>query len=789
MIEKQILFQEIKPLHSLGFALHWLKSKSKAPIEAGWTKGPRKDWVTLNRLYLSGYNVGVRLGLASKIGENYLAVVDCDVKSKSPHHRKEMEDRLETLFPGLMNRAPVVMTGRGSGSAHYYILTPQPIKTRNLARSTFSVKVLMPSSGSPSKRDRGALGEGDISEGYRIRPAWEISLMSEGSQVVLPPSIHPDSGEPYTWGRRLRDPESLPLIRLEDIREEGRIEMRDALTRAAIETMAHEDDGKKIHPDSFLEIDFMGSDLPDAITDLILDGKDCDDRSAGLMKACIAMVKLGWTEIKILSALTIQGTYLGDACFEHCNSKARTRAAAWLRRFTLKKAREGFGAEEAFKDLVEDMPLDAAESLAQEKEILGDKDWKQAIERVGPGESAKPKSSMQNVRLILKHEIGEELFRYNDFTNAISYGIKPPWDAQSGAEISDMDLIWVKNYLAIKYRFEPSTDKVLEAIKLMAYDNRFHPVRDYLKALEWDGRPRIGTWLKDYLCAIAPEPYLSLVSRKILVAMVARIFEPGKKFDHVLILEGTQGVGKSTAVRNLASDEWFTDTHFDIKDKDAVLSLGAVWLVELGELSGMRKADVDQLKEFISRTIDRIRVPYGRLPERFPRQCVFVGTTNSGEYFRDQTGNRRFWPVSVGKCDFEAVKKDRDQLFAEAVAAYTLGEALYLDDEAANAQAEEEQNLRTYEMDFLPEISNALDKDYDRPEPERLFPTTGFEMDVVFTGDGPLAKYNAEGYNRNRAAAVFRKLGFIKKRTRIKGRLKSIWIKPYFLKQRVKENG
>jgi putative DNA primase/helicase len=357
----------------------------------------------------------------------------------------------------------------------------------------------------------------------------------------------------------------------------------------------------------------------------------------------------------------------------------------------------------------------------------------------------------------LQHGVSFKLFQRNEFAATTIYGAETPWGGKLGHELKDIDVVRIKHWLARNFRYEPQDKIILDAVAKIADENKFHPVRDYLNALsDWDGRCRVENFLEVYFNAKGDPRYLRAVSRKVLCAMIARILEPGTKFDYVLILEGNQGIGKSTAIRALSGDHWFTDAHINISDKDGVLALQSVWLVELGELGGMRKADADQLKEFISRTTDRIRLPYGKLVETFPRQCVFIGTTNSAEYLKDMTGNRRFWPVEVGFCDFEAIRRDRDQILAEAMWIWqNLGEPLYLEDKEVNAIAMQEQEQRVFADSMVEKLFDYL-----------VHEQAGFDTKCFSTGDlfkmGPLMDMREDKQNQMRVADALRSLGFTK---------------------------
>jgi predicted P-loop ATPase len=209
--------------------------------------------------------------------------------------------------------------------------------------------------------------------------------------------------------------------------------------------------------------------------------------------------------------------------------------------------------------------------------------------------------------------------------------------------------------------------------------NTFHPVRQYLDGLEWDGKERVGSWLIEYAKAEDNE-YVRTVGALVLVAAVRRVRNPGCKFDEMLVLESSQGTGKSTALAILAvRDDWFADDlPLDSDSKVVMERTAGRWLVELAELKGMRRGAVEHVKAMVSRQIDKARPAYGRMAVEQARQCVFFGTTNDGAYLRDMTGNRRFWPVKIGRFDLGALRRDCDQLWAEAAAREAEGVSIRL---------------------------------------------------------------------------------------------------------------
>ena len=326
-----------------------------------------------------------------------------------------------------------------------------------------------------------------------------------------------------------------------------------------------------------------------------------------------------------------------------------------------------------------------------------------------------------------------DVFGHNEFTGRYEFTDPAPWHhgrMPSFLGVGDNDLKLLKGHLAIKHGYEADITNIEEAVTVVAHANKFHPVRDYLGGLVWDGVPRLDMWLTDHL-GVEDSAYTRAVARKTLCAAVMRVYHPGCKFDHVLVFEGLQGIGKSTVCKILGG-AWAADFTLDPHNKDSIQLMQGRWIIEMAEMETSRKADLQALKAFVSRPKDEARLAYGRAVGEFPRQSIFIGSINpgaDGTYLQDDE-NRRWWPVMCnplgGQVDFKALKAARDQLFAEAVVRCRTGkgEPLYMETQALKDAARDVVGERHSEHSWTERISQWLHELEKNPETRREFLTS-----------------------------------------------------------------
>ena len=340
---------------------------------------------------------------------------------------------------------------------------------------------------------------------------------------------------------------------------------------------------------------------------------------------------------------------------------------------------------------------DFADEYVDENTGEIDLEWMSKLKMSDSGGYSK---TTENILIILENDPTlKDKIVYDEFSNRGLVLGSLPWNKEEKKRSwTDVDDAQLRIMLETRFGIT-GANKINDALLAHSHNHKINEVADYLLKLEWDGVKRLDTLLIDYFGA-ADNIYVRETIRKMLVAAVARAIEPGVKFDNMLILAGKQGCGKSTFIRYLGRD-WFSDSLYTFEGKEASEQIQGCFIIELGELAAMARSDTNAIKQFISKTEDIFREAYGRRTGRYPRRCVFFGTTNEAEILRDNTGNRRFWPVTLGiteptKKVFDDLPNEVDQIWAEAVMNWRLGESLYLSGESKEiSEAEQEAYKET----------------------------------------------------------------------------------------------
>lgn len=432
-------------------------------------------------------------------------------------------------------------------------------------------------------------------------------------------------------------------------------------------------------------IDICALPISDEIKNLIRSApsKRADpafDRSSAIMQSINAL-RHHVTPEQCLSILSDPANAISE------KAREKRDPAAWLWDYTVGKAYEEISPERIFGGQPVALPAGASDTPPPAPAQLEPLDGYADIIAAAPHDNGKT-TLIECVRTLHGHLP----IRFDEFSQTIIATMPLAWDKRGSypRQWTDLDTIHCQT-AAQAMLIRPSKDTTFDAVAMIANHNRFHPVRDYLNGLAWDGIPRLDGWLNIYLKANDSE-FNKLAGAKFMISAVARVMNPGCKVDTVLVLEGEQGRRKSSAINALTGSEWFTDELPDLHTKDAAIQLGGKWIIEVSELSAMGRTDVETVKKFMSRSVDRYRVPYGKVAIDHPRQSVFIATTNDDRYLKDQTGNRRFWPVACGEIDLDAVRRDRDQFWAESVTRYRAGERWWLEgDENRIAEIEQEE--------------------------------------------------------------------------------------------------
>ena len=382
-----------------------------------------------------------------------------------------------------------------------------------------------------------------------------------------------------------------------------------------------------------------------------------------------------------------------------------------------------------------------------------------------------------NVSTILRrHPQWTGCVAYDEFRECIVTTRPPPWhpeDMPEGCEEGpwgDNDTSRLVAWLArCGDALDVAVSDVERGLAVAADCARRHPVRDYLRALSWDGLPRVDAWCAT--CLGAPDDeYTRGVGSRWLISAVARIMVPGAQADCTLLLEGPQGAGKTSALRALVPvSEWYADSGLDLSNKDSCDALRSVWIYGLDELDSLRKGEVTKWKTFLTQTRDHYRPPYARRTRDFLRQNVFCGTTNESQYLVDETGSRRFWPIRCGRIDVDAIRRDRDQLWAEAMTRYVADEPWHIDSARLRLLCEEQQGSRQQVDPWVDCIARWLERPVGRDEkdgyPVAIDTSAGVSTTDVLVYACQVPRRELSKGAEMRAGSILRGLGYERRRS------------------------
>lgn len=389
-------------------------------------------------------------------------------------------------------------------------------------------------------------------------------------------------------------------------------------------------------------------------------------------------------------------------------------------------------------------------------------DWTKDLRYTSRGQL---KATPSNFTLIIKNDPRwQGVLGYNEFTQKIEKMKEPPYEDGELGQWTDRDNVKTVTWLDQEYNCYFKKSLVNDHIDELASNHGFHPIRNYLNSLTWDGVSRLENFCSDIL-GTDKTNYTQMLGKILFLSAVARIFQPGCKVDFILIFEGEQGIGKSTLIRSLLPDpSYFSDTLFDIGSKDAYLALNGKWLIEISELDSMNRAEVGRAKAFFASASDNYRQPYSKQTINIPRQSIFIGTVNKDTYLKDETGNRRYLPIQCNVIDIQGVMEMRDQLWAEAVHRYHQGETWWPDQSLAE-EVKEQQETR-------------YDQDVWQPQIEQYL-STHSEVTVAEIATSPAClNFQLNQVDKRaeiRIGKVLRSLGYYKYRARINGILKNVY--------------
>ena len=687
-----------------GLAVHWLHRRAKNPVGENWQNAPVHTFESLKAAYRSGYNIGIRPGEHSLTPAGYLHLIDLDIRK--PELADEAWACLLKHWPEARN-APYVISGSGGESRHIYLITDRPFRSVTFGKSEGREMVFDPKKGR------------DVQKWD-----WECGLYGAPKQAVLPPSVHPDTGENYVWGREIEwdllDMGIGPIVSSEIVgswgAQEDDLSLEDdddlmALARSApmglsekeIDRILADIPNEDLHHDDYVQVgmalhhEYEGSQI--GFEKWCEWAKQSD-------KFDVRTQKTKWKSFKETKRSVVRMATLIKVAGDNRLARQHADFDDLLGGVEVDLKPAETPANQALTVVRSDIEDDLADLLGPTDTIapgavgrpvlVYDPEWRTHFQR---NEEGQLKKGLHNVRLIVRndprlrgivarntfngeivmikepakskrnrdrpkpiYQLEGEIWKLNDSINGDLWSTSHDCDIRAmlqapesqggyGIEITDRDLA--------------------AAITIAANENRFHPVRDYLEGMVWDGVPRAERLFIDYVGS-PDDDYHREAALLWLIGAVTRIYEPGHKFDFVPILEGAQGKRKSTFFMTLAR-HWFAELEGDFHDKKAMVEqMQGAWIIEMPELQGFSKAEVTTIKGFISRQKDKVRLSYEKRAAEFFRQCIFGGTTNEDEYLRDASGGRRFWPVAcmINEIDIARLQANVDQIWAEALVMY-----------------------------------------------------------------------------------------------------------------------
>lgn len=773
------MLSENESLIRAGVAIVVLRPRDKRPRDTNWTELPRWSWDEARKYFPAGANIGIRLGQPSQIDEFYVYGIDLDIRSTDPKDIADAKARLLSIV-GDVNDFASVLSGSGGESRHYYFLSDGLFRTKSLAHSKNKVLGL----------DK------------KWHWAWEIDLGGTGRQFVLPPSIHPLTRRPYEWIEPFNI-YTLPLFYKADVEawfpRDTAPQRKSADLAGSLAEWFHKQ-GPRFALGEIEDILDKLADNESSFAHWVEDregwltvGMALHDQSKGAEwgfdlwcsfsaasdKFDFDYTQHRWETFGLTSAsknaVTMRTLYmeskrahLGDEMgFSRPTESYEALEVARLEKFErLREQRPGV-------EIRDDTPSDAGEPLdadyiqerfeaairKMKRSEAHEKDrWQTELDLT---DTDQVKNTPTNIALITTNDWRlEGIIAQNDFTHEVvqlktfpaltvtmfDIPVKDPvnGDLWQDAHDTNLNLFFNtrKQGKAGGIGMKPTKATLEMAVVSAAMKNRFHPIRDYLKSVRWDGVPRAELLFIDYL-GCPDRLYFREVPRMMLIAAVARVFEPGHKWDFAPILEGVEGKRKSSFIEALGKS-WFGELSATFHDRKALVEqMQGKWIMELPELTGMSKSEVGDVKAFMSTRADHVRLAYAKRAAKFPRQSVMIGSTNDGKYLASETGNRRFFPIP---CDIDTIDTDRlkaniDQIWAEAYQLYRdlrrkqpFGDLpLYLSNTAAGDEAFQLQASRKIESAadvYAGQLESFLN------DPATLADITG-DMSSKFSDSGP----------------------------------------------------